>query len=117
MSLGGTTATVTSNPVQSERLSPGKSETVAPQLESEPTNGPAAQLEATEATGGFVDVKDLLLDIQAHRGINRMCFTLVMVYVGFRFLGELTHVNFANNNVQLRNWCVAIDRLVYLLAR
>ena len=51
-----------------------------------------------------MNIKDVLLDSQAHRGINRMCCTLAMVFVGFKFLGQLTDDGFAKmakNNVQL----------------
>ena len=56
--------------------------------------------------GGRVNIRDVLLDSQAHRGINAMCWTLFAAYVGVRFLGELTDSTFARNNVQLKEWAV-----------
>ena len=96
MSGGGGT-TVTTNPLQ-------RSESPSPRAQPD-ADAPLPPTSPNEAaTGGRVNVKDLLLDSQAHRGVNRMCITLVMIYAGFRFLGELTHEDFAKNNVQLRNW-------------
>lgn len=88
-------STTTTNPLQ-------KSESPSPRMPD--ADAPIPPTSPNEAAGGRVNVKDLLLDSQAHRGVNRMCITLVMIYAGFRFLGELTHEDFAKNNVQLRNW-------------
>eukprot|EP01052_Picozoa_sp_SAG31_P015052 SAG31_NODE_956_length_10790_cov_34.583107_5_plen_201_part_00 len=104
LDAGGAAATAsdaTPNPLQQQETAGGPGGA---------TDGGAARAPDTQARGqaatedGRVNIKDLLLDSQAHRGTNRMLVTLAMVYVGFKFLGQLTDDRFAKNNVQLRNW-------------
>ena len=54
-----------------------------------------------ETARGRVNIKDVLLDCQAHNGVNSMCITLVVICIYFKFLGELTSDQLAKNNVQM----------------
>ena len=88
-------SSVTPNPLIAEEAAQpaGSSSPRGGDEEDAATNG--------DDEGGRVSIKDVLLDAQAYRGINSMCFTLVMIYVGFKFLGCLTPQMFTKNNVCL----------------
>jgi hypothetical protein len=58
--------------------------------------------------GGRVNIKDLLLDARAHGGVNSAFLTLVVVVVGFKFLGQLADTTFSRNNVQLKEWALPV---------
>ena len=55
---------------------------------------------------GRVNIKDVLSDSQSYRGINHMCISLLQIFIGFKFLGQLTDETFAKNNVQLKEWAL-----------
>ncbi len=81
---------------------------LAADVEEAPPCSPtqSADRPADEPYGGRVNIKDVLLDAQAYRGINEMCFTLFMVFVGFNFLSSLTPQTIAKNNAQLKEWAL-----------
>jgi hypothetical protein len=93
-------AEVTTNPLQQTSPSP------SPSPSSDKARESAADVSEPRVPGppeeeGRVNIKDVLLDSQAHSGVNSMCITLVVIYIYFKFLGELTSDQFAKNNVQI----------------
>ena len=84
-------AGTTLNPLATER----KDSAVDDSLSPKPT-----------ADEGRVNIKDVLADSRAHRGVNEMCTTLLKVFVGFTFLGQLADETFTRNNVQLKEWAL-----------
>ncbi len=53
-----------------------------------------------------VNIRNVMLDTQAYRGVNSFMLRLLVLHINFSLLAILTQPDLAKNNIQLRKWAM-----------